>query len=123
MHCFLKYSDMKFDGSTSSFTLFIPGSDKSGINGKCFQSSFLPCFSGSSVRTWNRRHREEGGNATALLDLSPAGTERGRLMWATRHTEYLPIFFVSLQRACQISGFVCAVPRTHTQKSPKCTAF
>lgn len=47
MHCFLKYTDMKFDGSTSSFTHFIPDSDKSGINGKCFQSSFVPVAAGA----------------------------------------------------------------------------
>lgn len=47
MHWFLKYTDMKFDGSISSFINFFPGSDKVAL-----KENIVTCFSGSSIRAW-----------------------------------------------------------------------
>lgn len=62
MHCFLKERH-EIPCSTSSFLHFFPGSDKSGINGKCFRRrSFVTCFSGSSIRAWQQEAQAEENN-------------------------------------------------------------
>lgn len=84
MHCFLKYSDMKFDGSTSSFTHLIPGSARSAINGRCFLSSSVPCCGGSGGGMLQSTGRRENAIAHTRSVLCWDGGSCS--MWAMGHT-------------------------------------
>lgn len=115
MHCFLKYTDMKFDGSISSFIHFFPGSDKVALMENVFRGEVLLLVSvGAVLQHGNRRHRKKKITLFHVLYMPADETEWGCLMRGTRNMGYYPVFFTSLPTAWQIAWFVCMCLATYS---------